>query len=176
MDHHTGGKSFTHGPKRRKENHFQGLELPCWLSEVYVNLIWGIHILYINSVVQNECPWAETSKGLHKGRSSIPNINHIRHLKNCKHPVQGWGLLIRFPPFSYFPNFSTSPKHMLAIGYHVHIWQVSPHLSCGDSRYFCEIENFAYGEIDERSFRNPHPRTTSVRKRQTTICYPFPIS
>ena len=24
--------------------------------------------------------------------------------------------------------------------------------------YFCEIENFAYGEINERSFSNPHPR------------------
>ena len=24
--------------------------------------------------------------------------------------------------------------------------------------YFCHIENFAYGEINERSFSNPHPR------------------
>ena len=81
---------------------------------------------------------------------------------------QGWGLLTRFPPFRYFPNFSTSPKYMLAIEYHVHIWQVLPQLSCGDTchiwmwfkecnRYFCEIDNFAYGEIDERSFSNPHP-------------------
>ena len=57
---------------------------------------------------------------------------------------------------------------MLAIEYHVHIWQVLPQLSCGDTcqiwmwfkyfkRYFCEIENFAYGEIDERSFSNPQP-------------------
>ena len=23
--------------------------------------------------------------------------------------------------------------------------------------YFCKIENFAYGEINERSFSNPHP-------------------
>ena len=57
---------------------------------------------------------------------------------------------------------------MLAIEYHVHIWQVLPQLSCGDTcqiwmwfkqcnRYFCEIENFAYGEIDERSYSNPTP-------------------
>ena len=57
---------------------------------------------------------------------------------------------------------------MLAIEYHVHIWQVSLQLSCGDTcqiwmtfkeynRYFCQIENFAYGEIDERNFSNPHP-------------------
>ena len=83
----------------------------------------------------------------------------------------GWGL--RFPPFRYFPNFSTSPKYMLAIEYHVHIWQVSPQLSCGDicqiwmrfkecNRYFCQIEYFAYGEIDERNFSNPHPRVGSI--------------
>ena len=79
---------------------------------------------------------------------------------------QGWRLLSRFPPLCYFPNFLTSPKYMLAIQYHVHIWQVSPQLSCGDTcqiwmgfkecnRHFCEIENFAYGEIDKRSFSNP---------------------
>ena len=25
--------------------------------------------------------------------------------------------------------------------------------------YFWQIENFAYGEINERSFSNPHPKT-----------------
>ena len=84
----------------------------------------------------------------------------------------GWRLLSRFPPFCYFPDFLTSPKYMLAIEYHIHIWQVSPQLSCNDtcqiwmrfkecSRYFCEIARFAYGEIDERSFSNPHPWATS---------------
>ena len=58
---------------------------------------------------------------------------------------------------------------MLAIEYHFHIWQVSPQLSCGGTsqiwrrfkecnRYFCEIKNFAYGEIEERSFSNPPPQ------------------
>ena len=85
-------------------------------------------------------------------------------------PSLGWGLLSGFPPFRYFSNFSISPKYMLAIEYHVHIWQVLPQLSCGDTcqiwmwfkyfkKYFCEIENFAYGEIDERSFSNPQPWT-----------------
>ena len=78
------------------------------------------------------------------------------------------GLLSQFPPFRYNPNFSASPKYMLAIKYHGHIWQVSPQLSCGDicqiwmwykeyNRYFGSIENLAYGEINERSFSNPHP-------------------
>ena len=50
---------------------------------------------------------------------------------------------------------------MVAIEYHVQ-------LRCGDTcqiwmrfkecnRYFCQIENFAYGEVDERNFSNPHP-------------------
>ena len=25
------------------------------------------------------------------------------------------------------------------------------------NRYFCHVENFAYGEINERSFNNPTP-------------------
>ena len=29
--------------------------------------------------------------------------------------------------------------------------------------YFCKIENFAYGEIIERSFSNTHPRTLTLR-------------
>ena len=27
--------------------------------------------------------------------------------------------------------------------------------------HFCKIENFTYGEINERSFSNPHPRSDS---------------
>ena len=29
--------------------------------------------------------------------------------------------------------------------------------------YFCKIENFTYGEINERSFSNPHPGTAELR-------------
>ena len=72
-----------------------------------------------------------------------------------------------------FSSFSTSPKHTLAIEYHVYIWRVSPQLSCGDTcqilmwfkesnRYFCKIETFDYGEINERSFSNPHSWSTGT--------------
>ena len=58
---------------------------------------------------------------------------------------------------------------MLAIKYQVHIWHVSPQVSCGDTcQYEWDLKNvvgtfatskiFAYGEFDERNFRNPHPR------------------
>ena len=70
----------------------------------------------------------------------------------------GWGLLSQFPPFRYFPYFSASPKYMLAIEYHVHIWQVSAQLSCGDicqlcmwceesNIYFSKIDDFAWGAL-----------------------------
>ena len=86
---------------------------------------------------------------------------------NCM-AVLGWGLLSQFSPFRYFPNFWAMLRQTLAIEYHVFIWKVSPQLSCGDTcqiwmwfeesnMYFCHIENFAYGEINERSFSNPHP-------------------
>ena len=82
--------------------------------------------------------------------------------------IQGWELLSQFPPFRYFPKFSASWIHALSIECHVYIWHVSPQLSCGDtcqiwmwleefSRYFRKIENYTYGEINERSLSNPHP-------------------
>ena len=94
---------------------------------------------------------------------------------------QGWGLLSQFPPFRYFSNFSASPKCMLAIAYHVHIWQVLPQLSCGDTcqiwmnRYFDSIKNFAYGEINERSFSNPHPKPNLWEDVPLGSHWPIPV-
>ena len=80
----------------------------------------------------------------------------------------GWGLLSLFPLFRYFPDYSALWIHTLAIEYHIYIWQVSPQLSCADTcqiwmwlkefnRNFSKVENFAYGECNEKSFSNPHP-------------------
>ena len=95
-------------------------------------------------------------------------VGHQVSILNDGH--QGWGWLSQFVLF-YFPNFSVLLKHTLAIEYHVYIWRVSPQLNYGDTcqiwmwfkeynRYFCKIENFAYGEINERSFNSPHPKVT----------------
>ena len=81
----------------------------------------------------------------------------------------GWGLLSQFSPFCYFPIFSEWSKQWLPLWYQVHIWQVSPQLSCGDTwqiwiwlklsdLYFCQIKISRNGEISERSLGNPHPR------------------
>ena len=63
----------------------------------------------------------------------------------------GLGLVSQFSPFRYFPNFSKWSKQQLLVWYQVHIWQVSPQLSCRDTRqiwtwlkvsdlYFCYIK------------------------------------
>ena len=62
---------------------------------------------------------------------------------------------------------------MLAIEYHVNIWQVLLQLSCSDTcqiwmwfkesnRYYGMIENFPYGVINEQSFSNPHLWKTEI--------------
>ena len=73
----------------------------------------------------------------------------------------------QFSPFRYFPNFSDYWKHWLPVWHHVHIWQVSPQLSCVDTwqiwkrlkvfnLYFCWIEISSNGDVNKRSFSNPH--------------------
>ena len=95
---------------------------------------------------------------------------------------QGWGLLRQFLPFRYFPIFLALSKHTLDIEYYVYIWRVSPQLSCGDTcqiwmwfkesnSYLCKIENFACGEINERSFSNPHPCSTLAKSSLYMACY-----
>ena len=55
---------------------------------------------------------------------------------NAQHLTWGGGLVSQFLPFRYFLIFLSLSKHMLAVEYHVYIWQVSPQLSCSDT---CQI-------------------------------------
>ena len=120
-------------------------------------------------------------KGLRSWLPSLPSGEYFRAADSInstpeyasrghgrKGTALGWGLLSQIPLFCYFLNFSALSKHVLAIEYHVYIWQVLPQLSCGDTgqiwmwfeesnMYFCYVERFAYGEINEQSFSNPHP-------------------
>ena len=56
----------------------------------------------------------------------------------------------------------------LPIEHHIHIWQVLPQLSCGDTRqiwkyfkvpnrYICQNKNLLNGEISQHSLSTPHP-------------------
>ena len=80
----------------------------------------------------------------------------------------GWGLLNDFlsVPLSFL--FFIIVQNQLPIEYHVHIWQLSPQLSCGDTwqiwmcfqrykPYFCVNTLFHNGKFSERSFCNPAP-------------------
>ena len=91
----------------------------------------------------------------------------------------GWVLLCQFSPFRYFPNFSQS-NQQFPVWYHIHIWQVSPQLSCGDTwqiwtwleisdLYFCWIKISRNGEINEWSFNNPWPLVWVYHKHRTRL-------
>ena len=69
-----------------------------------------------------------------------------------------------------FFEFSALLKYTLTMANQIHICQVLAQLSCGDTcqiwmwfsesnSYFSKIENYTYGEINEWSFSNPHPRS-----------------
>ena len=71
----------------------------------------------------------------------------------------GWGLLSQLSPFRYFPNFSELSKYWLPMECHIHTWQMSPQLSCGDicqiwmwfknsNICICKKEKFLNGEIN----------------------------
>ena len=88
-------------------------------------------------------------------------INFSCFRDGFSHILQGWG---------YFPIFFSEwwLIHWLPVRQHVHIQQVSPQLSCGDTwqiwtwlkvfnLYFCYIKIHRNRKITERSFSNPHP-------------------
>ena len=128
---------------------------------IFARIFWGAHKMLVKQ--------PPGSCAVSVGYETWPVIGRCHHCHRlCNWLVLGWGLLSQFPPFHYFPNCSSLSKHTLAVKYCVYIWQVSPQLSCGDTcqiwmwfeksnMHFCKIENFAYGEINERSFSNPHP-------------------
>ena len=75
-----------------------------------------------------------------------------------------WTNFLRSVVLSFLPLW----RHNVAIEYPVYIWQVLPQLSCDDTcqiwmwyeefnMSFCHIGNFAYREINERSFSKHHP-------------------
>ena len=85
----------------------------------------SIWIFFIKVVVTTATPVA----------SMYDNFGIMRTMVSMSTP-SGWGWLRLLHPFLYFPIFLKWSKHWLPFEYHVHIWQVSPQLSCGDT---CQI-------------------------------------
>ena len=88
------------------------------------------------------------------------------------------GLLDYFCPFHYFPNFSALWIHMLAIKYHVYIYQVSLQLSSADTcqkcmwlkqsnGYFCKIAYFFTGKPRDGALVTPIPKPISFNVEKT---------
>ena len=148
--------------------YYENIKKPKNISHRVCFSQWLIHIAWLGS-------WGPTAMKSSQRYHCLPEMFQFQY--------QGWGLLKQYFPFQYFPNFSASPKYMLAIEYHTHIWQVSLQLSCGDTcqiwmwckefnRYFARIEIFAYGEINEWSFSNPHPRRAHTLRPEVKCHYP----
>ena len=109
-------------------------------KQVFPCTTWTLKSLY-NAGHKLKHFWSQIVPG-HKlkhfvvtNRAAVTNWSESQivpsHVARSGH--QGWGLLSLLSPFRYFPHFSGWPKHWLLVRYHVHIWQVSPQLSCGDT-------------------------------------------
>ena len=145
------------------------------ISSNLIMLYWhpGGHYWYYYAGTLSFCQVFETQ---------LSDISSSSELQGQKDKTPGVGVTKPVSSVQLFPNFSASPRYMLAIEYHVHIGQVSLQPSCSDTcqiwmwckqfnRYFSRIENFAYGEINERSFRNPHPSTVVQGIATRTLCH-----
>ena len=88
-----------------------------------------------------------------------PGKKYNKSMMRMKHSRPGLGLLRQFHLFRYFPHLLES-KHWLSSEYHVHVCQVSPQLSCGDTwqiwmrfkalnSYFHKSRDVKNGEINE---------------------------
>ena len=161
-----------------------------WKCSFFINMNYGIKDTFGNMFCRTvyclSCSTADQHVILNHSHNKFAFCQNPYHWYPIPiHlPGQGWGLLSQFSPFCYFPHFLLLSKQVLAIEYRIYIWQVSPQLSCGDtcqiwmwfresSRYFCKIENFAYGEISEQSFSNPHPWSPSVQQCYILYLMPF---
>ena len=116
----------------------------CWPTNLALSVPWGL----CNTVTVCQRTWKTegrtTDHARHNAQLPTQRTAMFRYPSICvwldytvthgQH--QRWGFLSQFPQFRYFPKFSASPKCMLAIVYHVHICQVLPQLSCGDT---CQI-------------------------------------
>ena len=74
--------------------------------------------------------------------------------------LHGCGLPSQFPPFRYFPKFSSLSKHTLTVKYRVYIWHAAPQLSCGDT---CQIWRW----FEESKFTFPRSKILPTEKLTT---------
>ena len=134
------------------------------------NVVWKIAaILFRPQCVKCRRFWSRSATYTEIWLLWVPTC-----LNSSGHPVHQLsrgGVTKPIPSFPLFSEFFSIVKK------HVSYWISSSYLTgvagdtcqiwmwCKESKkYFCEIENFVHGEINERNFSNPHTRS------------PFPVS
>ena len=151
-----------------------------YLSESPFIFQSGLQKLYYNIIVQS--PLSRKTQVQCVGRSLFFSVsaflswshycNYHYHLClliliSIRPEVGVTKLISSNPLFSQFFSLVNS-KHMLAIEYDTHIWQVSPQLSCGDTcqiwmwnkwfrTYLSKIKFSLTKELIIRASSNPHP-------------------
>ena len=117
--------------------------------------VWWVNLMStrVNRNYMKDLPWP-SDRGL------LSAITFVQYRSEVLFP--GVGVTKPISSVPLFSEFSSNVKTNVSYRYHVYIWQVSPQLSCVDTcqlwmwfeeakMYFCHIENFAYGEINERT-------------------------
>ena len=108
--------------------------MPCLLSYCVITM---------GSVVNNRFP-SSSGRAINGIRFPMSCPDIVQHVHSLVDLFWGGGTKPIFSVPLIFLIFSPSSKHWLPIEYHVHIWQVSPQLSCGDTSQiwkWCEEPN-----------------------------------
>ena len=111
----------------------------------------------------------------------VPCYPHITLHISLLHPQTGVGTTKPDSSDPLFSHFFTLSKHWLSIEYHVHIWQVSLQLSCGDthqiwkwlkepSRYYCIIKIALTVKLTNLALVAPTSAKLAITKH-LIVCY-----
>ena len=100
------------------------------IFKFYRSFFLGWQNTTINVASQRQCP--TLSPTLSPGAITKCQI-HAQIISESLRSDQGWGLLKLCSLISPQAKFSILQKYLLDSLNHIHIWQVSPQLSCGDT-------------------------------------------
>ena len=100
------------------------------IFKFYRSFFLGWQSTTINVASQRQCPTFSPTLSL----DAITKCQiHAQIISESLRSDQGWGLLKLRSLISPQAKFSILQKYLLDSLNHIHIWQVSPQLSCGDT-------------------------------------------
>ena len=148
------------------------VQVMAWCSQAtshYLSQCWPRSMLP-NGITITRPQWVKTRQCMIDTSMTYSKVTVTPLLMNWSYCSPGVGVTKPIFSVPLFSQFSEWSKQWLPVWYHVHIWQVSAQLSCGDTwqiwtwlkvsdLYFSQITISCNGEINEWSFSNPHPCT-----------------